>query len=58
MPKKDTKLVQLSEKVHIAVEEMKNRRVENTNIPIVPFQALFTDIMSKGKYELYYNDCS
>lgn len=29
MPKKDTKLVQLSEKVHIAVEEMKNLGVEN-----------------------------
>lgn len=29
MPKKDTKLVQLSEKVHLAVEEMKNLGVEN-----------------------------
>ena len=29
MPKKDTKLVQLSEKVHIAVEEMKNLGIEN-----------------------------
>lgn len=29
MPKKDTKLIQLSEKVHIAVEEMKNLGVEN-----------------------------
>ena len=29
MPKKDTKLIQLSEKVHITVEEMKNLGVEN-----------------------------
>lgn len=29
MPKKDTKLIQLSEKIHITVEEMKNLGVEN-----------------------------
>lgn len=29
MPKKDTKLIQLSEKVHITVEEMKNLGIEN-----------------------------